>query len=156
MKCITFRRWYPGTSRDINSYTYPIETDADKMLLARLIFIERDGAMKDFVCERLEMTYLTVPCADGEGVTIKDILQFFLPSHDYVPGREDEQDKSLIFPIETDVEKIAFANWVIEHKLGEFRQDNTHIFISEVYAPAAAQPVMVPIAVHAGSAEALE
>ena len=42
--------------------------------------------------------------------------------------------------------QTAFANWIIEHKLGDFRQENTHVFISELYVPTVGEAVMVPIA----------
>ena len=52
----------------------------------------------------------------------------------------------MTFFFEIDEEKIAFANWVIEHKLGDFRHENAHIFISEIYMPVVGEAVMVPIA----------
>ena len=58
----------------------------------------------------------------------------------------DEFENSLTFPFGTDTEKIAFANWIIEHKLGDFCHENTHVFISELYVPTAGEAVMVPIA----------
>ena len=53
---------------------------------------------------------------DNEGFHLKTCLQIY--------SFYDENDEhSLTFCIETDAEKIAFANWIIENKLklGDFR-----------------------------------
>ena len=141
MKCITFRRWYPYTNREVSSWTYPIETDAHKISLADLMASEADRMTRDFVYERLEQTWASIRC--GDGYQLKRCLQFFLAGYE---GSEQEDDISMTFPITTDTEKIAFANWIIEHKLGDFCQMNTHVFISELYVPAVGEAVMVPIA----------
>ena len=44
------------------------------------------------------------------------------------------------------MDKLAFANWVIEHKLGDFCQEDTDVFISELYVPTVGEAVMVPVA----------
>ena len=144
MKCITFRRWYPGTARDHKSWTYPIETDAHKTSLAD--FIKRETQIFNyFVDGRLETTYMTV-CSDDEEYHVKECLQFFQEDYDDEGG-----GNSLTFRIDTDLEKIAFANWVIEHKLGDFCNENTHVFISELYVPTVGEAVMVPVAEPAGT-----
>ena len=86
---------------------------------------------------------MSIRCADGEGYHLKRCLQFFQCD---LRADEDEFENSLTFPIGTDTEKIAFAKWVTEHKLGDFRQENTHVFISELYVPTVGEAVMVPIA----------
>jgi len=144
MKCITFRRWYPGANRDVSSWTYPIETDAHKLSLANLIFAEVHGVMKEFICElaRLEETCISIACENGQGYYLKQGLQFCL-----LDDPTDFDDvQTLTFLCSLDAEKIAFANWVIEHKLGDFRDENTAIFITELYVPAVGQTVMVPVA----------
>ena len=141
MKCITFRRWYPGSGREVSSWTYPIETDAHKISLVDLMASEADRMTRDFVCERIEQTWISIK--DGECYRLKRCLQFFQCG---LSEDEDEFENSLTFPIDTDTEKIAFANWIIEHKLGDFRHMNTHVFISEMYLPTVGEAVMVPIA----------
>ena len=141
MKCITFRRWFPGMNRGVLSSTYPIETDAHKLSLAHLIHSEREGEFDNYVCGRLEETLVSIACDSGQGYHLKRCLQFFQASYD-----EDDQDKSMTFLFSLDEEMLAFANWVIEHKLGDFRHENAHIFISEMYVPAVGRAVTVPIA----------
>ena len=144
MKCITFRRWYPGTNRNVLSNTYPIETDAHKLSLAHLIYCEREGEFsRAYVCGRLDETVVSIACDSEQGYHLKRCLQFFQMTYD---EDEEEGDNSLTFFFSSDEEKLAFANWVIEHKLGDFRHDNAHIFISEMYVPAVGRAVTVPIA----------
>ena len=140
MKCITFRRWYPGTARDVLSLTYPIETDAHKISLADLI--TRDKTFNEFVDDRLDTTYMSVILDNAEGYALKECLQLF--KDDYTDYEGDGQ--SVTFPIGTDTDKIVFANWVIEQKLGDFCNGNTHVFISDLYVPVVGRAVMVLVA----------
>ena len=141
MRCITFRRWFPGQDRDPESFTYPMETDADKILLSQSIVQGCDGDMSFFVEDRMETTNFIVKTGDRM-VYRKRCVQFY--QYDY---HEDDYC-ACTFPIETDSEKIAFAEWVIEHKFAEFRQANTDIFTSQIHlAPAVnGQPVLAPVA----------
>jgi len=141
MKCITFRRWYPGINRGVLSSTYPIEIDAHKLSLADLI--HREYEFKNYVCGRLEETFVRIACDSGQGYHLKESLQFIQGGYN---EDDEEEDKSLTFLFSLDEEKLAFANWVIEHKLGDFRHENAHIFISEMYVPAVGRAVTVPIA----------
>ena len=45
--------------------------------------------------------------------------------------------------------RLTDKSRVIENKLGNFQQCNTHVFISEMYIPTVGVPMMVPIAVEA-------
>ena len=114
MKCITFRRSY--WDRVVSS-TYLIETDAHKLALAHFIMVERKGEFaKEFICGRFEHTLLHIACDSGQVYHLKHCVQFFDDGMFYVDG----QDSSLTFPFSSDEERLAFANWVIEHKWGTF------------------------------------
>tara|TARA_Y100000389_G_scaffold152858_1_gene152954 strand:+ start:847 stop:1206 length:360 start_codon:yes stop_codon:yes gene_type:complete len=114
---------------------------------------ERKGVWKHFVRGRLDETFFNIRCDadddmddDHDTYALKRALQFYQQAF-----LESEEEKSLTFCIDTDEEKLMFANWVIEEKLGDFRQENTHIFISELHVSTVGQLVNVPIAEHVSS-----
>ena len=135
MKCITFLREYQDPRRGRTSFTVPIETNEDKILLANFIASDRmDMFFSNHVC--LEKTYMM---AHGDGGDLKECLQFLWidpVSWLAYSWSIHRTFQSLTFAIDTETEKLAFANWVIEHKLGDFRHDDAHIFITELYVPA--------------------
>ena len=144
MKCITFRRWFPGTGRPIKSWTLPIETEAHKICLAKFFYEEQDLAT-NFIAGRLDKTVISMPNGNDGEMMLKYCLQIYQEPF-YEEGNEDEEGQSIIFAMDTDYDKITFANWVIQHHLGDFQQCNTHVFISEYYVPAEALRVSVPLA----------
>ena len=144
MKHITFRRWFPGQPKQDESATFQIETNDDKMNLVEFIVNESDRYMKHFICgEMIATTIFNVPNPGGSSIfQLKDALHLLQSEYD----NEDHEEKSMIFYISTDTEKLAFAEWVIEEKFGDFCHDNTIIVIGDLHVPVIGQPLMVPIA----------
>ena len=101
--------------------------------------------MDYFVAGRVDKTMVSMPNDSGDGLMLKNCLQFFQDSF-YYDVDDEEEDKSIIFPMSTDTEKIVFANWLIEQRLGDFCQCDTYVFISEMYVPANGQILSVPVA----------
>ena len=81
--------------------------------------------VQELVNDRVEKTLVVNQCGANNHMQHKSALQFFVKAME-----DDMEDKSMTFPIESGVEKIAFANWLIEEKLGKFRDENTHVFSS--------------------------
>ena len=86
-------------------------------------------------------TIFNVPYLPG-GFQLKQALHLY-QSED---ANEDHEEKSMMFYISTDAEKLAFAEWVIKESFGDFLHDNAYIFISHLHVPVIGQPLMVPIA----------
>ena len=117
MQCITFRRWH-GTMN--TSFTFPIETNEQKIQLTNWFLVHHGDMVQEMTTGRVETT-LVVTCDAKNHVQHKAALQFF---------EEGVEDNIMTIPCETAVEKIAFANWLIEDKLGKYCHGNTHIFTS--------------------------
>ena len=146
MNHITFRRWFPGQpNRDIESCTFQIETNDDKINLVTFIEQEASGLMEKFICGRIEVTTIfNVPYPPG-GFQMKRALQLYQMCE--TDDKDDEfGENSLTFYISTDAEKLAFAEWVIKDKFGDFCHCNTAIFITRLHDPVIGQLLMVPIA----------
>lgn len=126
MKCTTFRRWF--SSREALSMTHANETDTERVQLAELM---AKGEFADFICGRLEETllYRAEPERHGESgyYTSKRCLQFVQDPDDY-----DGHYRSLTFLFSLSHEKVAFANWVVEHKLGDFRHVDASVFATDI------------------------
>ena len=128
--CITFRRWFPDTDQDIVTYTFPIDTDEQKVLLAEH-FIDHGDIAKNFINGRMEKTVLAFKRGLDDMCGYYAAVQFFQSA--FVEGSAEPENKSMTFPFNNNIEKIAFANWLIEKKLGDFRDENTHIFVSVLH-----------------------
>ena len=115
-------------------------------MLAKFFYEEQD-VVDTFIAGRLDKTVVSMPNDNGNDgeMMLKHCLQIYQIAFDE-EGNEDEEGQAIIFPMDTDYDKITFANWVIEHHLGDFCQCNTHVFISEYYSPAEATCVSVPVA----------
>ena len=50
-----------------------------------------------------------------------------------------------MFPVETREQKLAFANWLIDEKFGDFRQENTHVFKTVVMNDMATSKLRAPV-----------
>ena len=147
MQALTFRRWFPygpkKNSPDV-SWTFPIDTTAQKILLAEFVLREK-AVMSNFVEGRMDSTNVLVEAGDDASLHVKDALQFFLEGYNDDGELDDGQDASLTFLLSTPAEKLAFADWLIEHKLGDFRQENTHVFVGQMHATAVGKSVLVPV-----------
>ena len=120
MQTLTFRRWFPSGARKDHpdvSFTFPVDTNAQKIVLAEFVLRE-PGTMCDFVESRMERTTVLVEAADGEALHVKDALQFFVEGYDDDGNPDETLESALCFLLSTPAEKVAFADWLVEHKLG--------------------------------------
>ena len=60
---------------------------------------------------------------------------------------EEHGDTTLtaVFPVETREQKLAFVNWLIDEKFGDFRQENTHVFKTVVMNDMATSKLRAPL-----------
>ena len=79
----------------------------------------------ELVNDRVEKTLVVSQCGANNHMQHKSALQFFVKAME-----DDMEDKSMTFPIESGVEKMAFAQWLIEEKLGEFCDEHTSVFFT--------------------------
>ena len=142
MKHITFRRWFPGQPKPDKSATFQVETNDDKINMVKFIVDEIDGIMLDFIYgEIMPTTIFNFPYLPG-GFQLKQALHLYQSEY----ANEDHEEKSMMFYISTEAEQLAFAEWVIKEKFGDFCHDNTMIVIGHLHVPVIGQPLMVPIA----------
>jgi hypothetical protein len=132
MQCITFRRFFPSERiRRTESCTFPIETDAHRTALVDFIIdrLKSDDSFEKFIDGRLDVTWLWIRLNDK--CYSKRCVQIW--QGDFLA--QSEEDKSITFCIDNITEKLAFANFVIENKLGDFRGKNTQIYVSDLHEP---------------------
>ena len=133
--CITFYRWQFNTG-----YSFMIGTDEEKIHLANVFYEDADDIAAELMQRGSKIIRTTAALQTPP--RWRRCLTLYNPFDNTGIESVELIEHAITFPFETDVDKLAFANWVIETKLERFVRDTTAIHLSTMYTMAQGLPVV--------------
>ena len=133
-RCITFHRWRFNTG-----YSFMIGTDEEKIHLANVFYEDAADIATELMQRGSKIVRTTAPFQTPP--RWRRCLTLYNPCDNTGIESVELVEHAMTFPFETEVDKLAFANWVIETKLERFVRDYMAVHLSTMYTMAEGFPV---------------
>ena len=116
-----------------------IETDEQKIHLANVLHEDAEDIAGDVMQRGAKIIRTSAPFQTPP--RWRRCLTLYNPCDNTGIESVELVEHAMTFPFETEVDKLAFANWVIETKLERFVRDYMAVHLSTMYTMAEGFPV---------------